>query len=524
MTPLERSRLLVDNLLAGGQLPAADPGTTRLVETHLSWVILAGTGAWKIKKPVRLDFVDFSTLGRRHAACLEELRLNRRMAPGLYQDVVAITGSAQAPRLGGTGEPLEYAVRMSRFPDGAVLGEGALERLEGRHIDDLAARIAAFHDGLPPADPASILGRPTSVWDAAATSLDTLARVTRGVPGAAEAIEAARACAASRYTARRPLLESRRAAGRVRECHGDLHLGNLALLDDRVEAFDALEFDPALRWVDVLSEVAFLVMDLDLHGRRDLAFRFLNRYLDGTGDHEGLPVLPFFLAYRAIVRAKVRALAPGADSATARADLLRHLRYAAGPPGGVRPLLVLMSGISGSGKSWLAHQLAGLVPAVHLRSDVERRRLHGLEPGARTHLGPGEGIYAPAASDAVYARLRVLARAGLAAGLPVIVDATCLRRAHRSALARVARAERCKVAIVACRAVPGEIEARVTRRAAAGADPSEAGMAVVAVQRAEYEEPAPDEADCVCTVDTGGPVDPAALAATLRGAWGGDRP
>jgi len=490
-------------------------GAPRLVETHISWLALCGDTAWKLKKPVRLDFLDFSTLEARKAACEEEVRLNRRLAPGLYHGVVPVTGTPFAPRAGGAGAPIEYAVRMARFPDGAVAGEGALPRLRPEHMDRLAHRLARLHLELPGAQPADPWGEPAAVWAAAAASLDTLARAVAGDAELAGLAADARRAARARFDVAATLLEHRRRAGAVRECHGDLHLGNLVLLDDELVPFDALEFDPALRWTDTLNEVAFLVMDLQVHGRDDLAWRFLNAYLDATGDHDGLPLLPFFLAYRAIVRAMVKALGPQAATPASRAAIAGLLRYAASPPAGA-PCLVLMTGISGSGKSWLAFQLAGQLPAIHLRSDVERRRLFGRGALERTGLAPGAGMYGPRESAAVYARLAEIAEGALHGGLPVIVDATNLREAHRAPFASLARRAGVPLLVVTCHADAAVIAERVQRRAREGRDPSEAGLAVVGRQLAELERVTPGEADAVHVVDTAGPVDAEALATALR--------
>jgi predicted kinase len=311
-------------------------------------------------------------------------------------------------------------------------------------------------------------------------------------------------------------MDQRRAAGAVRECHGDLHLGNLVRIGGRIVPFDALEFDPALRWIDVMNEVAFLVMDLMVHGRRDLAFRFLNGYLDMTGDWEGLQVLPFYLGYRALVRAKIRALAPAVAAGGNQPGIDQLLAHAGSPLAGIAPVLVLMSGLSGSGKSWIAGQLAPVVPAIHARSDIERKRLFGLGALARTRSAPDAGIYAADASARTYQRLQAIVTSALDAGFPVIVDAANLRREHRARFVAVARNARCPAAIIACNADWTTIEARVHERLAAGRDPSEARMEIVERQREEFEPPLPAEADLVLSVDTRALGDVGPLAARLR--------
>jgi hypothetical protein len=477
---------------------------------------LAGDFAWKIKKPVNLGFLDFSTLEARRLACLEELRLNRRLTPELYLELVAIRGSTDAPTLEADGPIIEYAVKMRRFPPDSVVADSIGSRPpDVAEIADLAALVARFHLGLPTAGIAVPWGRIEIIRAPVEQSLAQLAPLLPAADGQRR-LAAAGHFLREELARSAALIEARRRSGCVRECHGDLHLGNLVRIGSRLVPFDALEFDPALRWIDVLSEVAFLVMDFDDHGRRDLGFEFLNRYLDVTGDHEGLPVLPFYLGYRALVRAKVRALSPGEPTGESRVVVDRLLDYAAAPLSGARPVLILMCGVSGSGKSHLAKQIARMLPAIHLRSDIERKRLVGLDALARTQAGMDDGIYHPAVSRRTYARLGALASATLRAGVAVIVDATNLRRAHRAEFIDQARATGCPASIIACDAAAGELEQRVQRRLVAGADPSEAGVEVVRRQRHEFEPPQATEADLVLACDSVTPITPQEIAGRLR--------
>ena len=376
MSGLTTSGQLIDALLRDGVLASADC-TPTVIETHISWVILAGEFAYKIKKPVNLGFVDFSSLEARRRACLEELRLNRRLTPELYLDVQVIHGNVDEPTLESRGPILEYAVKMKRFPPDSLVAGAPADRLTRREIDDLAALVAEFHRGLPRSTSGQPWGLPDQIWAPAADSLDQLGGLLSDDDGK-RSLNRVRAFLEEQFHRNRQVMERRHAEGAVRECHGDLHLGNLVRIGGRIVPFDALEFNPALRWIDVMNEVAFLVMDLDTHGRQDLAFRFLNRYLDASGDHDGLRVLPFYLGYRALVRAKVRAMSPPGLAGGARPAVDNLLTYAGDPQSGRKPVLVLMSGLSGSGKSWLAAQLAESLPAIHVRSDVERKRLFAL--------------------------------------------------------------------------------------------------------------------------------------------------
>jgi aminoglycoside phosphotransferase family enzyme len=277
----------------------------RVIETHISWVLLTGEYAYKIKKPVNLGFVDFTTPGQRRYYCEEELRLNRRLALGLYLEVVSIRGDPGAPRISGEGPVLDYAVKMREFPQDAL----ASRRIAGgdfgaAEIDALAARVAEFHAGAPAAGPEGRFGTPDAVLSAALQNFEQMLPLVKTVTEV-RTLRMLRQWTEREHGARRDAFERRRGEGFVRECHGDLHLGNITMIDGRPVPFDCIEFNDELRWIDVMSEVAFLAMDLEDRGRRDLAWRFLNRYLEATGDYAGIPVLRFYLVYRALVRAKV---------------------------------------------------------------------------------------------------------------------------------------------------------------------------------------------------------------------------
>lgn len=279
-----------------------------ILETHISWVVLTGPYAYKIKKPVNPGFLDFTTLEKRHACCRDELRLNRRLAPGLYLDVVGITGSPERPHIGGDGEIIEYAVKMVQFGQDQ-LASRLLENgnLTARHIGQLAEKIAAFHQQAAAAEAGSPLGSPQAVTAHALQNFDQIA----ALPGAAadhSALSDLRRWTEREAAAREAAMNARQSGASVRECHGDLHLGNIALIEGEITPFDCIEFSAELRWNDVASEVAFLVMDLIDRGRPDFAFLFLSGYLEMTGDYNATAVLRFYLVYRAMVRAKVHCL------------------------------------------------------------------------------------------------------------------------------------------------------------------------------------------------------------------------
>jgi aminoglycoside phosphotransferase family enzyme/predicted kinase len=439
-------------------------GELRLLETHISWVVLTGEFAYKIKKPVRFNFVDYSTLKLRRACCEEELRLNRRLAPELYLDVAPITGPPEAATVNGDGEPIEYAVRMRQFDQNALLAEAMLEgKTTARHFREFGRHLAEFHDSLRDVPTPSGLGTLAQI----STNVgDVFELLTEHAPAAHSAIVAELdAWRRGQEQALSETFRDRLANGFVRECHGDLHLGNLLLWNDRITAFDGIEFNPSLRWIDVLSEAAFLFMDLEAERRRDVAYEFLNAYLEVTGDYAGMILLPYYIVYRAAVRAAVTLLRCGqlsdeAEIAALRGTAERYLGEAKRWRERPTPWLWIMHGVSGSGKTAIASQLAGEHGAIRIRSDVERKRMLGVRVDASA---PVEA-YSEAASQATYRRLESLAESLLAAGFAVIVDATFLRRAERQRFRDLSERMSVPFKIWACHAPRDELVRRILAR------------------------------------------------------------
>ncbi|CAN5511856.1 bifunctional aminoglycoside phosphotransferase/ATP-binding protein [soil metagenome] len=440
------------------------------VETHISWVLLAGENAYKIKKPVRLPFVNYASLQARRHFCEEELRLNRRLAPRLYLGVARITGTPQAPVLDASGPALEYAVHMRRFPKGALFGE-QLEAgtLDGLDVDRLAILMADFHASQPSAEPAQ------GFASAERRQLAALAALKGALPVASPAEQAQlQAWLTSEAARLAPLWTLRLKEGRVRECHGDLHLDNVVSLEGGVAAFDGIEFDPALRWIDVLDDIAFAVMDFVARGRRDFAFRLLNLWLDRTGDHAALPALRFSVVYRALVRAQVAHLHGPAHAAVARRYLDTALSWMqpARPPG---QKLFITHGLPGSGKTFESQRLLEREGAIRLRSDVERKRLFGLDM-LEDSRARGLDVYQPDATARTYAHLFRLARLALQAGYPVILDAAFLHRAERAQALALAVEMGVPFSIIDCKAPPQLLRERLQARRG---DASEANVAVL---------------------------------------------
>ncbi|MBS1188856.1 MAG: aminoglycoside phosphotransferase [Rhodocyclaceae bacterium] len=518
--PLAEQRRLVQALLDPARYPHPVAAVS-LIETHISFLLLTGRYAYKIKKAVDLGFVDYLGLERRRHFCHEELRLNRRLAPELYLEVAAIGGAPEDPRWDAGGEAIEYAVKMAQFPQADLLDQ-VLARggLTPSHVDALAARVAAFHRAAPSATPSDEYGSPAAVWSPAEANFAHLQRL--GAAARWPRLADLEAWSRAEYQRLGPTLAQRRAAGFVRECHGDLHLGNMVLLDGTPAVFDCIEFNPSLRWIDVANDLAFLAMDLSERGRPDYAWRLLNDWLEELGDYAGLPLLRFYQVYRALVRAKVACIraadpalpAPERQAALAAAD--GYVDYAlsiiAPRPGA----LVITHGLSGSGKSTAARAVAESLGGVRLRSDVERKRLHGLGSLARSGSGIADGLYGDGATAATYARLAELAGAINAAGYPAVIDAACLRRWQRQRFQDLARTRGIPLVIIDCRAPESVLLERLAARDRRGDDASEATPAVLAEQLAQAEPLTPDEREAAVVVDTAGDGLARALAEIRR--------
>lgn len=474
---------LVANLLA--QFPGA-----ALVETHISWVILAGEYAYKLKKPLDLGFLDFSTLEKRQRCCSDEIRLNSRLAPDIYLEALPITGSVARPVIGGRGDGpvLEWAVKMRAFPQNATLD--LEERVTSEQIDAIADRIAVFHQTIARAPKDSYHGLPDQVREPIRQNfiqlralqppeklLDLLALLEGWSQAEGQRLEAH--------------FQARRDQGFIRECHGDLHLGNIAWVENSPLIFDGIEFNPDLRFIDVINEMAFLAMDLHHRDEPGLAWRVLNRYLEHTGDFEGLAALPYYMVYRALVRAKVAAIRAhqvGGEFSECQTYLHLAARLAKRPS----PSLILMHGVSGSGKTLLSQHLLEGLGAVRLRSDVERKRLFGLKPLEDSQGIPG-GIYTQEAGERTRNRLLDLTRGLLEEKFSVILDATCLARDWRQPFQALAAELDAPWLLVSPQAPLEVLRQRVRLRKIQGRDASEADTVVLEAQWASQEPLEPEE-------------------------------
>lgn len=492
----------------------------RLVETHISWILLTGEYAYKVKKPLNLGFLDFSSLERRERFCHEEVRLNSRTAPGVYVDVVPITGTPEDPKVNGSGEAFEYAVRMKQFCE-----EGLLDRqlkagtLSRDKVEELAERAAELHAKIDVSGPDDGYGTPDSVAHWALENFDQLEAKIRD-PRRLERLARLRSWTASWVEEHTELLEARKANGFVRECHGDLHLGNITEIEGKIVLFDGIEFNDEIRWIDVINEMAFLFSDFEHRKVDSLGWVALNRYLEMTGDYAGLELFAFYRLYRLMVRAKIDSLRlaqPGLDDAERmelESEVDVYLEQGEEVVHKSRPTLVLMRGPSGSGKTFISNTLVGELRAVRLRSDIERKRIFHVAELASSGSDVGQGMYSPEAGRKTFETIERLARRTLCAGYHTIVDATFLNPELLSRFRDLAEYLDVRVRVLDVRAPVEVLRQRLDERARSGNDASEADQKVLESQLASYYPmPGPD----VIAVDGAAPPSAAELTSQLLG-------
>ena len=473
----------------------------RYLETHISWVVLTGTYAYKIKKPVKLRFLDFSTVELRKHYCDEELRLNRRWAPDLYLGVVEIRGSRTSATIEGQGPLIDYAVKMVQFPQDARLdAQLAAGTLDYDDMRSLATMLAAKHRDADVKTP----GIPESVSGPMMDNFDDIAKHFDQAP-----LHSLRAWTVSALKQLRPYLDDRREHGFIRECHGDLHLANLVRLESGITAFDCVEFSAKLRDIDVMSDVAFLVVDLVARQRDDLAYEFLNRYLEYSGDYEGMHLFDLYFVYHCLIRAKISVIRSSERSNPLEArvdkdDLLHHLAVARDCISKPPPIIIAMHGFSGSGKTWISERLMRALPAVRIRSDIERKRLHGYGGTESSSSAIGQGIYTDAASVAVYERLAEIVTALTLSGHSAIIDASFLKLAQRKQMRDLASRMGVDFLMIDTNASKSELAARLQAREA---DASEADFNVLQHQLKFADPLTPNERTATIFVNTGVPVE-----------------
>ncbi|MGZ8947449.1 MAG: bifunctional aminoglycoside phosphotransferase/ATP-binding protein [Methylococcaceae bacterium] len=475
-----------------------------VVETHISWVLLTGKYAYKIKKPVNFGFLDFSTLEKRRFFCHEEIRLNRRLAPDLYLDVVSITGRPDQPKMGGTGEAIEYAVKMLQFPAGFTLSELAeCGQLNADEIDQITDIVADFHDVIEKADTASPYGHSEGIKHWFVENFDHI-RPLLVDEKQKQQLQVIETWGNDEWNNKAGLMELRRQKGYVRECHGDLHLSNMTLIDGKVTLFDCIEFNPMLRWIDVMSEVAFLVIDLLHFGYECYAYRLLNHYLQRSGDYRGLALLRYYLVYRALVCAKVSLLrnAQQLNDPACNQPCLKYIEFVnlAERFTKVDPVvLIITHGYSGSGKSTYTDKLAEKMGALQIRSDIERKRLFGYQAQAHTGSDIDNGLYTQEAGRKTYLHLADGAKIVLESGFSAIVDAAFLKTEQRDLFKKLAAECGVPFIIVDFQASAEELCRRIRQRKN---DASEATIGVLQHQLQSAQALSTDEQAFVITVNT----------------------
>lgn len=504
--------------------PAVRSAAVQLIETHLSWVFLLDRDVFKVKKPVDLGFVDFTTLERRRAACEAEVRLNARLAPGVYLGVVPIVRGERGLAVGGEGTPVEWAVHMRRLPDerraDLMLARG---ELRDEDVERIAACIAVFHAGARCDDETTRYGSPElvrrNVFENFAQTAQSLHEVVSDAD--AEEIASYQAWFLGEHAS---LFADRMLAHRVRDTHGDLRLEHVYMLPEGPVVIDCIEFNDRFRYADVCSDIAFLSMDLAVHGRSDLAELLLARYATESQDFDLYALVDFYESYRAFVRGKVAMLRAGAADLSeerreaARKEARRHFLFAlaAGRPSATPPFLLAVGGLVAAGKSTVAERLSRRLGVVVVSSDRIRKHLHEVPPEESLGALPFAGAYAPERSREVYAELLRCASLVLASGRPVILDAS-FRSAHERGRARkVARAHGVRFLFAECRCSPAMARARLAVRASRRSV-SDARPELFDTFARNFEAVDELSASEHVVIDTEGPVEPCieALASLL---------
>ncbi|WP_372894947.1 AAA family ATPase [Stieleria sp.] len=489
------SEELINGLRNPEAYPEVQADDVELHETHISWVFLVGDLAYKIKKPIRTAFLDYSSLEKRKQFCEQELRLDRRFAAELYLDVVPLTWRDGKPVVEGTGPAVEYAVKMHRFPAGSLLSERLdAGKLTTDEVFDLAQCVAEFHrsaDRLPSDAEGKRLGSIDLIYQNATDNLAALKDAVKGP--SAKILRVLGDWTGTFFEEHRRVFVQRVANGFIRECHGDMHLANIVHWNDRLIPFDGIEFNEQFRWIDVLSDAAFAAMDFAARDRMDLSRSFINAYLEHTGDHASLVVLRWYLVYRALIRAKVavmRASQAGlsdSERATAMQDCEHHIELAYRFSLRDRPALWITHGVSGSGKTTASEWVVQRHGAIRLRSDIERKRHFGMQPTDRPNQRQQRDLYCETANHATYERLRRMARCILRSGHSVVIDATFLRRDDRQMFANLATRESATFAILDCHAEEQTLRQRISDRIARDDDASDADMDVLDGQLSSIE-------------------------------------
>jgi uncharacterized protein len=486
------THLLIKNLLSNKvyEHPTSHLG---VIETHVSWIILTGEFAYKIKKPVDFEFLDFSTLAKREYFCRKELQLGQQFAAEIYLGVIPITGSPEHPQINGTGPIIEWAIKMREFPQENLLSN-MLRRggLTEPIIYQLGELIAEFHQKTAAAPANSRFGLPEQVHAPIKQNFQQIAPLLTS-PSDIEQLQRLEKWANHQFQQHKALIQKRKKQGFVRDCHGDLHLANIILYKNKPVLFDRLEFNEDLRWTDVMADLAFLLMDLTEKKQKKLANLLLNTYLCYTEDYQGLTLLPYYLMYRAVVRAKIalfrlkqQGLSKQEEHEIQR-EYYNFIKLAESYTQDAKPCLILMHGFSGSGKTYFAKNLVEHCGAIQLNSDIIRKRLFDIPLAMRTHSSLNKGIYNPRATKRTYKKLYQLAETIITGGFIALVDASFLHYAPRFLFRRLAKKLKIPFYILHCQATDFEIKQRIKKRLTSNDAVSEADLAVLHYQKTTLE-------------------------------------
>ena len=508
---------MIRNILKSLLKPDAYPEVTssvKLLQTHVSWIFLTDGHAYKVKKPVDFGFLNFSTMDRRRFYCNEEVRLNRRLCPDTYEGVVELRKTPEGAAFHGNGQVIDYAVRMKRLPAERMLDQLVDKNLVS--VDDIrevARVIADFHRKAATSPAISEFGRLDRIMFNWQENFDQM-KPFEDITLPAKELELIKAWCSSFAIENAGLFHRRFEDGFIRECDGDIHLENICLFDHQVRIFDCIEFNERFRYCDTAADVAFLLMDLDFHGRHDLAGEVIKIYLDESGDTGMTPLIDYYKLYRAFVRGKVESLLlndPGIDRherEAAKSKAGRYFRLARGyiERHKLRPTLFITCGVMGSGKSTLAGQIAFELCINVFQSDAVRKRLAGIPDGAPALADYGAGIYTPRADEETYVELLRLAEAELAAGHPVIIDATFKQRENRSSCAALAKRYAARFVILYLCCDEPENLRRLAERAASGHTLSDGRPELFKQQQQEFEIPGDEEGLLITLNASGAPV------------------
>lgn len=465
-----------------------------VIQTHLSWVILTGKYAYKIKKPLNLGFQDYTTLEKRKYYCELELALNKRLAPQIYLEVVKITGSIQNPHLDGTQEPIEYALKMNQFSQQDLLNNLVTKgKITATIIEDITKKLASFHQDAPIDIDNSAFGTPSVVFAPIQDNFQALKQLPASQPFLEE-IKLIENWASERYLSLKTLLSERKKSGFIRRCHGDLHLGNIVMIANEPVIFDCIEFNESFIWTDVMNDVGFLAMDLDHHQLRQLKQLFINNYTEITNDYLGMKLLTFYQSYRAMVRAKVSALQLNQLEQASELktklnkDLEAFLHLAKGYTQTISPKLFMTYGTSGSGKTLYSEKLLKEIDgAIRLRSDVIRKQLFSLAPNEPSAPHHHEKLYSQETTQTVYHKLVDIAKALLSHDHTVIIDATCLKAWQRELFIDLAKTLNVPWEILAFKAEPEILKQRIQLRLMHHKDASDASIEILNKQLSTLE-------------------------------------